>query len=854
MSLALSLAYNPAGAQTDAEWLPDVTGQDDGSLQTTAPLAPRPVPEAIKEAEKEAERATEQATNGGGEATVAPVSEGDSAAQPAPKAAAATDPSETPKLPAELATELETLITTLEDETARTKLISQLRLLLETQAEPAAADEEAPRTQSFGGKIASAILSRAVLIGDRSAQALTYLRQLPNVGQWFQRQVADPKKREAWIEIIGQLAAIFAAGLVADLVFRFGLNRLRLRLAPREGDFPLERALILFGRGLVKLVPVATFTVGAYFTMIALDPDVTVQWVTVGLLWAALAARTIAVASRVIFRPDRPELRVLRMDDQSCRDAHSRIVWLSGLTIYGYAGTEVLRFLGVPTALQALLKLGLGLAVAILSIRLVLLTGRRLTEWIRGKPAELPAGAEEPELRPVGRVGRLRQMFADFWQVAIVAYILIVYVIWAFDVQDGFAYLIRGTIGTLLVVAGAVIIHALARRLAEFSIKFNDTWRARYPTFEKRLDFYIRMVHRAAVLLVDIAAVFLILEVWGVDSLSWLTSPLGREVLSDAVSIGIVIIIAIIIWEVLGFLIEGHLNRRGADGRPLMASTRVRTLLPVIRNAILIALSILVALTALSEFGVNIGPLLAGVGVLGIAVGFGAQELVKDVINGMFILFDNSVSVGDVVDIGGHAGVVEAMNIRTIRLRDLSGTVHVVPLSQVSSIINMTRDFSYALVDAGVGYREDVDEVIEVLRDLARDMRDDPDWRYKILEDLEVLGLDQLADSAVVIRVRFKTVAGEQWGVRREFNRRMKKRFDELSIEIPFPHQTLYFGEDKEGRAPVAKVSLESPSPAERIARDAELGPAALRRRHAQKTDNPRVVGEADVADVADAE
>ena len=234
------------------------------------------------------------------------------------------------------------------------------------------------------------------------------------------------------------------------------------------------------------------------------------------------------------------------------------------------------------------------------------------------------------------------------------------------------------------------------------------------------------------------------------------------------------------------------------------------------RKALLLVLIVIVSLIALSELGIHIGPLLAGAGIIGLAVGFGAQKLVQDVITGVFILLEDSVAVGDVVTVAGIGGLVEDLSIRSIRLRDLSGSVHTVPFSSVSTVTNMTKLYSYYLLDIGVAYRENTDEVAEVCRQIVEQMRAEPEFAPEILEPLEVLGVDQFADSAVIIKARIKTRPIKQWMVGREFNRRMKKRFDELGIEIPFPHHTLYFGVDKEGKAPALQAVLASHPPAGR--------------------------------------
>jgi small conductance mechanosensitive channel len=217
----------------------------------------------------------------------------------------------------------------------------------------------------------------------------------------------------------------------------------------------------------------------------------------------------------------------------------------------------------------------------------------------------------------------------------------------------------------------------------------------------------------------------------------------------------------------------------------------------------------------LSEIGIDLKPLLAAAGLGGLAIGFGAQSLVKDLIAGFFILLENSIRVGDVVEVAGVSGLVEEIELRTIKLRDLSGNVHVVPNGAIDKVKNMTKDYSYYLFDVGVSYREDVDEVMAVLKEIAAELRADPAFSGDILEPLEMLGVDQFADSAVIIKCRIKTEPLKQWRIGREMNRRIKNTFDAKGIEIPFPHQTVYWGEPKRGTPPPLYVAgLQQTHPA----------------------------------------
>jgi small conductance mechanosensitive channel len=208
-----------------------------------------------------------------------------------------------------------------------------------------------------------------------------------------------------------------------------------------------------------------------------------------------------------------------------------------------------------------------------------------------------------------------------------------------------------------------------------------------------------------------------------------------------------------------------------------------------------IVISSMLALLVLVELGINIGPLIAGAGVVGLAVGFGAQELVRDVITGFFLLLENHIRVGDVAIVNGTGGLVESIGLRTICLRDMSGTVHVFQNGKIDTVANMTKEWSAIVFDVGVAYKEDTDKVAELMKKVADEMQAEPEYKDKILEPLEIFGVDSFGDNAVVIKARFKTLPIQQWSVGREYRRRLKYAFDRAGIEIPFPHRTLYWGE-----------------------------------------------------------
>jgi len=225
------------------------------------------------------------------------------------------------------------------------------------------------------------------------------------------------------------------------------------------------------------------------------------------------------------------------------------------------------------------------------------------------------------------------------------------------------------------------------------------------------------------------------------------------------------------------------------------ASRRAETLTRLIGQALMIALWTIITLTIIKELGIEIGPILASAGILGLAVGFGAQNLVRDVISGFFFILEDQVRVGDVAVVNKTGGLVEQINFRTIVLRDLEGVVHVFPNGAVTSLSNMTKTWSGYVFDLGVAYKEDTDRVAKVITQAGKDLMIDETYGPMMIEPLEIFGVDKLDDSAVVIKGRIKTKPLQQWSVGREFLRRIKYAFDANGIEIPFPHRTIYFGE-----------------------------------------------------------
>jgi small-conductance mechanosensitive channel len=354
-----------------------------------------------------------------------------------------------------------------------------------------------------------------------------------------------------------------------------------------------------------------------------------------------------------------------------------------------------------------------------------------------------------------------------------------------FDGQADWKYVLMGmAVVTLLSWLGA----RLARRATSAAMAgvIGDSLLAQSPLVRGPL----RLVSTAAFLLIFAVLIFPALELTGLQPR---TGVHLRELSTWSYEKGLPLLATIVIcyalMRITGLLVtrfEHELNR-GTSLDALERAKRARTLGSVINKVVTIALTSVTLLMVLTAFGLNIAPVLTGAGILGLAVGFGAQTLVRDIISGFFLILEDQVRVGDVAAINGVAGAVEALNLRTIVLRDGEGTVHVFPNGAIQTLANRSKDFSYYVIDLGISYRDDPDRVAAILVEIGTEMQADPVYAPWILAPVEILGVDAFRDWSVVLKLRIKTVPLKQWEVGREFRKRLRRRFNEAGIEVPFP-------------------------------------------------------------------
>ncbi len=527
-----------------------------------------------------------------------------------------------------------------------------------------------------------------------------------------------------------------------------------------------------------------------------LDPLATV------FLQAFVYVEIVKVLVRTVFAVRHPHLRLLPMTDELARYWAAwlqRIVTAAG---YGTLLIDPVMSAALSPALGRLASMVIMLAVYVYAVRVI---------WQNRQPVR-----ERLERRAANAatfMGSRLRILARVWHVLGIGYFTILLVVSQIDPINALPFMAHATAQTLLVIGvGSLLILLLNTMLAK-PIRLADDLRRRLPLLEARVNAYVPAALKLLGWIIRIVILLLILDAWHAFDLSrWLASDAGAAAIKVVLNIVIVLLIAALAWTVIASIIEHRLSQREGRGMP---SARERTLLALFRNAALIVIVAMTLMVLLSQIGIDVGPLIAGAGVVGLAIGFGAQKLVQDIITGVFIQLENGMNENDVVQVAGVFGTVEKMTIRSVGIRTLDGGYHLVPFSSVDVVANHMRDFSYHLGEYTIAHRESVDDAIEHLRAAFAELMTDTVLGPEILEEMTVAGVTAVNEKGVTIRILIKTTPGMQWAVQRGYNRLLKKHFDAAGIELPYPHTVVYFGQDKRGYAPPANVFMQTERPDE---------------------------------------
>ena len=711
---------------------------------------------------------------------------------------------------------------TLQDDQKRAQMIDTLRAIANAssaapQLAPPAPEQKSPIPLSADGLGAQLLLTVSEEIGEISREVADMARTLthfPAFYYWIVRTANDPAAYNLLIEIAWKLALVFGCAFCAEwLIFRLirrpvaflearvpqvlrvpsqalpsvdppssaadvaaepELHRRRASLA-RAWQLLLRLPFVL-GRLAIELLPVVAFVgIATMLLGTEIGEPATVRLVILAVVNAYAFSRGLICLIRALAGPF--GLFPVRAETAAYIEIWARRIVTVGVS--GIAFANVALLLGLHRAGYAALLRMVMLIVHLFIVVIILQCRRQVADSIRA---------------PVGRQGiaaRARNRLASVWRYLAIALDLALWAVWALNIRNGYSLLLQYFVGTVAVALITRVAIIVTLSLIDRGFRINPEILQRFPGLEARANRYLPLLRKIVSGIIAFIGFVAVLEVWGVDAIVWFYGgQIGSRLLSAVATIGIAAVIAAAIWEASNALMDRQVNVLSRDGHYARAA-RLRTFQPMLRTALLCLIATVVGLTALSEIGVNVAPLLAGAGIVGIAIGFGSQKLVQDLITGLFLLLENTVQVGDTVSVSGLTGVVENVSIRTIRLRAGDGSVHIVPFSAVTTITNASRGAGNASVSVNVAYKEDTDRAGKILKDIVDEMRREPEFRSAIRGDLELWGIDKVDGSMVSIVGQIRCTDSGRWPVQREFNRRMKLRFQEKGIEIASSAQTM---------------------------------------------------------------
>ncbi|MDR3424262.1 MAG: mechanosensitive ion channel [Alphaproteobacteria bacterium] len=633
-------------------------------------------------------------------------------------------------------------------------------------------DNAAPVADTFATGVLNTLAQAVGSLKAKSASLTSLSSALPDFIAWLGRQGSEPRYLALWTAIGNDLLIIVGAPLLIGIAVMLLLIPLRLKLRRNRPRALAGRIGLPIGLLAIRIVPVIVFLGAALLLLNQNETHRLLRFIILNVIYALSLGYTIQQILRGIFAPQTPHLRPLPLETPQAVSAWRWLSSFSFVIVCGYFLVELASALRAPADGIILLQDIFAVVLATMAAIVIFKTRTRVAKILRGKAEE----AEEKEFATGFGFFALRGWLARHWHHLATVYLAVSLAVTLLDIDNGFALMLRGTILSVVILAAA-----------GFGFLLVDQWKTPKNGGSP-------LVHRQILSFLLHAAIWVIsgmglAATWGVRVGSAFATPSGQRVLGAVALIALTLFLLTALYEMVNGLVERNLNRRDPSNGP-MISARARTLLPMLRTSVFILFSAIALMTALSAVGFDIAPLLAGAGVIGVAIGFGSQTLIKDFLTGLFIVIENTIAVGDVVKIDSFGGVVEALSIRTIRLRDSDGSLHILPFSEVTKITNMSRGFAYALVDIGVSYDSDLERVMNVLREIGAALQEDPVFKRVILEPIEVMGVENLGDSSITIRARIRTRPGKQWDVRRLLLLRIKQRFDKEGIEIPFPTVT----------------------------------------------------------------
>jgi small-conductance mechanosensitive channel len=617
-------------------------------------------------------------------------------------------------------------------------------------------------------------------------------------------QLMETEYRPNPLRAIAVLLLLFVGALIIDWTFRRYTAPARRRL---ETTQPANWRGKFSRLGLRSLLDLASICVLASATMILffifLDDGRGMRLaIVITYLNALLVIWGVRLLSNLLLSPSASSLRLLPLKDENARFIHRWLVAITAVGSFGWLTCGLLGLQRLSEAEHLLLVATVGLIIALMLIVMIVQKRRPVAEAL---------------LRDEVPDSSLRPHMARIWHLLAILYVLAVWLVWAISLLLVGPREVLAAVVTLLIVPFFFLLDWGFQKLLEFAVgispaqmsrntseaignpgdafqdnDFDEAMVSEPPAEPPKISRHIPLIKRSFRVLLAAGLFFLILKLWGIDM------PLAEMFTENALAVLFTVVIAIVGWQLIKVYIDRKLREELPEGEEDMdeggkGGTRAGTLLVLLRKFVLAVLVVMVSLIVLSALGVNIGPLIAGAGIVGIAIGFGAQTLVRDILSGVFFLIDDAFRVGDYIEAGGVRGTVEHISLRSLRLRHHRGMLQTIPFGDMKSVTNYSRDYIVMKLEFRVRYDTDVETVRRIIKKINKKIQKDEELGPSLLDKIKSQGVREMDDSAMIMRVKFKAVPGEQFILRREVYRQLQEAFRENGIEFAHRNVTVYF-------------------------------------------------------------
>jgi small-conductance mechanosensitive channel len=703
---------------------------------------------------------------------------GATAAEPGVPDSAAVAGSEAVRLPEPLSPQtIRDLVARLSDD--------QVRALLLTQLDGAAGESPQAQGPTVGmvGELEDGVGEVRALWQRRIAA----LPELPRVVPFLLGHLAEGKSTAQLLLTVAAMAVIFGAGIVAELVFR----RLSAGMRSRIPDYEVERftarlgwLLQRFGWQVLDLLVFGVAVVAAFFAVYHGHEATRLAVMT--YLLAIVLLRLVVHGSRFLLAPQAHELRLIPFDDHDAPRLHRWTVAVAAIGTFGFLTGDLLALLGLDRTTLDVFDTMVGVAFVATLIAIIWLARRPVAKLIRGGPTGHGPVAS-----------RLLQFLAQTWHLLATAYVLVIYA--TYQVRGAFGQETAVSIGilSLLLVAALPLADAA---LCRIGTEYFAARRAAEGDAGAERVGYEAAIERSLHVGLWLAGFVIFARLWDIDIYTVTQEGIGDTAAGALFNIVVTVLFAYVGWEIVKAMIDRRIDMEGpapAHGAPGgegggHRASRLRTLLPLGRKAIFATLVVMVVMIILSSLGVDIGPLLAGAGVVGIAIGFGAQTLVRDIVSGVFFLLDDAFRVGEYIDLGDVKGTVEKISIRSMQLRHHRGALNTVPFGEIRYLTNYSRDWAIMKLEFRVTYDTDVALVKKIFKQINTELMANPEIAPNLIAPLKSQGVMSMEDSAMIIRAKFTAKPGEQFMIRREVYTRVQKAFEEAGIKFAHRQVTVH--------------------------------------------------------------